>query len=211
MTAPENPLSRWSRLKREAVSKGQAAADQDDAAACSAAAQDTPPEAGLDEGLVVEQEELPSIDAITVDTDIRAFLKSRVPAELTRAAIRRAWVSDPAIRDFIGIAENQWDFNDPAAISGFGPMLGTDDVTALLAQAFGHPAELVATVTELPMALEPPASVQIAGEIVTADQPDAPDASRGAAGEGVAIGQPVVEPEGGAPSKRRAHGGALPR
>jgi len=54
-------------------------------------------------------EELPSVDTITVDTDIRAFLKSRVPAELTRAALRRAWSSDPAIRDFIGIAENQWD------------------------------------------------------------------------------------------------------
>ena len=42
-----------------------------------------------------------------------------MPAELTRAALRRAWVSDPAIRDFIGIAENQWDFNDPEAIPGF--------------------------------------------------------------------------------------------
>ena len=30
MTAPETSLSRWSRLKREAVSKGEAAADQDD-------------------------------------------------------------------------------------------------------------------------------------------------------------------------------------
>ena len=67
---------------------------------------------------------LPSIDAITADTDIIAFLQSGVPAELTRAALRGAWTSDPAIRDFIGVAENQWDFNDPNGIPGFGP-LGT--------------------------------------------------------------------------------------
>jgi hypothetical protein len=50
---------------------------------------------------------LPSIDAIVADTDVRRFLQSGVPAELTRAALRRAWTSDPAIRDFVGIAENQ--------------------------------------------------------------------------------------------------------
>jgi hypothetical protein len=32
---------------------------------------------------------------------------------MTVAALRRAWVSDPVIRDFIGIAENQWDFTNP--------------------------------------------------------------------------------------------------
>jgi len=80
---------------------------------------------------------LPSIETITVDTDIRGFLQSRVPAALTRAALRQAWASDPAIRDFIGIAENQWDFNDPTAMPGFGPMQETDNVPALLARALG--------------------------------------------------------------------------
>jgi hypothetical protein len=65
-------------------------------------------------------------------------LTSGVPAELTRAALRQAWANDPAIRDFIGIAENQWDFNDPNAIPGFGPLSGTDDMPALLAQALGR-------------------------------------------------------------------------
>jgi hypothetical protein len=208
MTAPENSLSRWSRLKREAVSRGRAAADQYDAPGCSAASQDTSPETGLDEGLV-DLQELPSIEAITVDTDIRAFLKSRVPAGLTRAALRRAWISDPAIRDFVGIAESQWDFNDPTAISGFGPLLETDDVPALLAQAFGQRAELTA-IAELPMALAPAASAEIAGEIVTPDQPDALDASNGTADACAAIEHSVAESDDGAPSKRRAHGGALP-
>jgi len=34
---------------------------------------------------------LPSIETITGNTDIRGFLQSRVPAELTRAALRQAW------------------------------------------------------------------------------------------------------------------------
>ena len=47
---------------------------------------------------------------ITAETDIRAFLQKGVPAQLTRAALRRAWVADPNIRNFREIAENQWDF-----------------------------------------------------------------------------------------------------
>ena len=73
---------------------------------------------------------LPSLQSITAGTDIRSFLGPSVPVELTKAALRRAWVTDPAIRDFVGIAESQWDFNDPTAMPGFGP-LRADDVRAL--------------------------------------------------------------------------------
>jgi hypothetical protein len=58
-----------------------------------------------------------------------------VPAELTVAALRRAWVSDPVIRDFIGIAENQWDFTNPTTIPGFGPLHETGDKLSLIAQS----------------------------------------------------------------------------
>src|SRR5260370_40134417 len=68
-----------------------------------------------------------------VGTDIRSFLASSVPVELTNAALRRAWVPDPAIRDFVGIAENQWDFNDPTAMPGFGPLTAGNDVAGLAA------------------------------------------------------------------------------
>ena len=50
----------------------------------------------------------------------RAFLQRGVPASLTRAALRRAWSADPAIRDFVGLSENSWDFNNPDSIPGFG-------------------------------------------------------------------------------------------
>ena len=39
-----------------------------------------------------------------------------VPAELTRAALRRVWAADPTIRDFVGLADYAWDFNAPGAM-----------------------------------------------------------------------------------------------
>ena len=61
-------------------------------------------------------------NSITAVTDIRAFLAPGVPTELARAALRRAWSADPAIRDFVGLAENAWDFTDPTAMPGFGAL-----------------------------------------------------------------------------------------
>ena len=48
--------------------------------------------------------DLEVIESITADTDIRAFLAPGVPVQLTRAALRRVWETDPAIRDFVGLA-----------------------------------------------------------------------------------------------------------
>jgi hypothetical protein len=204
---PENPFSRWSRLRRETVSRGHAAARDDDPRTPSAVPAPTEPEAEFDHALV-DSEKLPSIDAITFDTDIRAFLKSRVPAELTRAALRRAWTSDPAIRDFIGIAENQWDFNDPTSIPGFGPLQGNDDISVLLRQAFGQPAEFFEAIAELPIA-EGPAAPEVIREIVAPDQADIAGASK------VVVARAEIEPDAEQDSEarpqRRTHGGALPR
>jgi hypothetical protein len=76
-------------------------------------AQDNPPH---------DVAQLPPLDSIGADTDITAFLHRDVPPDLTRAALRRAWTSDPTIKDFVGLVENGWDFNDPSAMSGFGPI-----------------------------------------------------------------------------------------
>jgi hypothetical protein len=91
---------------------------------------------------------LPSLDSITAATDIRAFLLPGVPKDLARAALRRAWSADPAIRDFVGLAENAWDFTDPTAMPGFGELPAGYDVKKLIAQIFGEhdkPAEDGAT------------------------------------------------------------------
>jgi hypothetical protein len=64
--------------------------------------------------------QLPPLDSIGPESDITAFLRKEVPPDLTRAALRRAWTSDPAIRDFVGLVESGWDFNNPSAMAGFG-------------------------------------------------------------------------------------------
>ena len=119
MVETRNVFLRWARLKQEAkkVPGSEVASTGIESAIPRA-------EGDAAEHQPFDSVRLPSIDTITADTDIVAFLQSSVPAELTRAALRRAWTSDPAIRDFVGIAENQWDFNDPNGIPGFGP-LGT--------------------------------------------------------------------------------------
>jgi hypothetical protein len=77
-------------------------------------------------------ETLPAIDSITATTDIRAFLKPGVPDGLKHAALRQAWATDPAIRDFVGIAENQWDFNKPQNIPGFGLLNPSQNIQRLV-------------------------------------------------------------------------------
>src|SRR5258707_6665581 len=136
MTRSENIMSRWSRMKQQSagrpapedLSSGakpiDAQAGDLNKATAAAPATDSPASPAFDLA------SLPPLHSITAGTDIRSFLGSNVPLDLTKAALRRAWVTDPAIRDFIGIAENQWDFNDPTAIPGFGP-LGATDVAGL--------------------------------------------------------------------------------
>jgi hypothetical protein len=96
---------------------------------------------------------LPSLDSITAITDIRAFLGPGVPRELARAALRRAWTADPAIRGFKGLAENDWDFTDPNAMPGFGALPEGTDIKKMLAQIFGESEQPSASGT----ATNPPA------------------------------------------------------
>src|SRR3974390_486231 len=86
----------------------------------------------------VDLAKLPPIDSITAKSDVSAFLAPGVPVELTRAALRRAWAVDPAIRDFIGLSENSWDFNAPGAMAGFGPLEMTDELRRRIAQFVGR-------------------------------------------------------------------------
>jgi hypothetical protein len=204
VTDSENFISRWARLKQH----NQATIAQ------------PRPDAAAEEPF--DPASLPSIESIVADTDISGFLQSRVPAALTRAALRQAWSSDPAIRDFIGIAENQWDFNDPAAMPGFGPLLEGDRLPELLAQALGGRDKLAAMIPEMPASAadslpsatdhESAAPVQNAEPSFEVSPPaerviSLPDAGRG---ESEAPGHDgVAEQEN--PPRRRSHGSASPR
>ena len=144
MSEPENFLARWSRRKQDAehaAEKPDDAPREDNVSEASAVegpvAAATPSEKKEDE---FDLSSLPPVESIGAGTDIRAFLQKGVPLELSRAALRRAWVSDPAIRDFIEVAENQWDFATGSDIPGFGPLEASDDVRRMVAEIFqGRP------------------------------------------------------------------------
>jgi Protein of unknown function (DUF3306) len=150
MSDPEGFLARWSRLKRDAAEAADAQADAHARERSETPATEDAGESGaankIDSATPsvtadVDLSKLPPIDAITASTDIRPFLAPGVPLELTRAALRRAWVADPNIRNFIGLAENQWDFNAPETIPGFGRLESAEEVRRLVAEVFGEVSE----------------------------------------------------------------------
>jgi len=116
----EEFLARWSRLKQEAAAGHAAQSPKGQDGATRTVPPSVPAENS--ESPEVDLSDLPPIDTIGAATDITVFLRKGIPRELSRAALRRAWTADPAIRDFIGLAENAWDFNDPNAMPGFGPL-----------------------------------------------------------------------------------------
>jgi len=124
----EDFLKRWSRRKREVAKDESRRMRAPDAAAQTPAPVSEKPELPFDPA------SLPSLESITELTDIKAFLREGVPADLTRAALRRVWTADSTIRDFVGLAENAWDFTDPRAMPGFGPLEATEDVRRLIAR-----------------------------------------------------------------------------
>jgi len=152
MSADEPFLARWSRRKlepnRDTAEEGApqpAVAPARDPETAVETAQ--PPQAAdqnASDPSVVEQQavdlkNLPSLESIDAATDIRGFLARGVPTALSRAALRRAWAADPAIRDFIGLSENAWDFTAPDGVPGFGPLApGTTPLS--LANLAGEPA-----------------------------------------------------------------------
>jgi hypothetical protein len=93
---------------------------------------------------------LPSLASIEAQTDITVFLRSGVPAELQIAALRRAWTVDPAIRDFKGLSENDWDFTGPSSVPGFGELGPEVDIDRMVAQIFGDPPRLTLAGSALP-------------------------------------------------------------
>jgi hypothetical protein len=209
MSDPENFLGRWSRRKREAPHESAPAKPQD-------AATTAPPADADAKKVPFDPASLPPIESIAAATDISAFLKPGVPAELRRAALRRVWSADPAIRDFVGLVESGWDFNNPDAMPGFGPILA-GDVANLLARMIGAPqpadpaaqrsaplndprkAATVELAQQLPEAQAAPAQCAVAEE--SSVQRDDDIATQNNSDEKSSLPR----------ARRRGHGGALPK
>ena len=110
-------LSRWSRQKR---SRPQPAAAP----------------AAANKELPFDPSTLPNIDDLTEGSDFAAFMQKGVPEALQRLALRRMWSLEPSIRDFVEVAENQWDFNAPGGVYGlFQEIEPGTDMSVWLAQA----------------------------------------------------------------------------
>ena len=231
----EDFLKRWSRRKREAdVAKpvlpeketGETGAIAPETAAADKRAD--APDAEFDITT------LPPIESINAVSDITAFLRAGVPVELTRAALRRVWTADPAIRNFVGLAENAWDFTDPNAMPGFGPLESTDEVRRMIAQVVDQIGEAARNKAEeeRPSRAEEPNNSD-ASETMTASErqermlPESENASLRTAeiaAEGLdsqvvlqgnkdddAVQRDVAEVKETKQSSQRTHGSALPR
>jgi hypothetical protein len=221
----DNFLSRWSRRKRE-IAKAEAQEAQrppeplpteplpSDAQRADALAE-AAPEAEPDSE--VDLSSLPSLESITGSTDITGFLRRGVPDELARSALRKAWVSDPAIRDFIGIAENQWDFNDPASIPGFGALdVAPDEVRQMAAKLVGDVQQAAEKIGEAVQSagLRVDAPQQIAGDPTASADVDSPDTvvpTQDVLKTANFASQQEEQDSPADSSKPRRHGGALPR
>ena len=221
----EDFLTRWSRRKREVAKEEARETPAPEAPAQPPAPVSEKPEVAFDLA------SLPSLESINELTDIKAFLREGVPADLTRAALRRVWTADPAIRDFVGLAENAWDFTDPAAMPGFGPLEATDEVRQMIAQV----------VRQIGQAAQPRESEAVSGHAEVAENSSDsnaiipltgvhnPATKQDEAGEETAqdLGKQVL-PQGNTENtavqhdlaeaqekpqqlSRRSHGGALPR
>jgi hypothetical protein len=146
----EDFLKRWSRRKRDVAEADQAKRMPEDSAHESAApAGDErsiepveainpvePPEPQFD------LKELPPIESITAATDIRPFLAPGVPVDIARAALRRAWSADPRIRDFVGLADYDFDYHAVGGAAGFGPLEMTDELRRAVARILGEVADV---------------------------------------------------------------------
>lgn len=129
----ENPLGRWSRLKRRRA-KGEAVEEPPVQAARRGAAgpvAETPraaveetPLATASDGTAADDdvrdltaeeaayvETLPSLDELTPDSNFTGFMDKRVPDFLRRQALRKLWLSDPAFSLIDGMHEYGEDYS----------------------------------------------------------------------------------------------------
>ena len=214
MNDPDNFLSRWSRRKHEAGERKEKNEAVDAVPAPAPESQQgeatAPGAAPIPE---FDVESLPPIETISAETDITAFMRTGVPETLKHAALRRAWASDPVIRDFVGLNENFWDAAGPDGIPGFGALDPNLDVRRMVSELFGEiPRQDTQPVAEadrvadssalptdnLPEAADPPQATLPPAE-------ELPQRNEYAAAQ--------IEPSESEPEKKisRRHGGAMPK
>ena len=236
MSESEGFLSRWSRLKSETsrATGNPAIEPLADGSTLNSATDRPSPDSATDRPSpdsatpspppAIDVASLPPVESIGPGTDIRAFLQAGVPAELVRAALRSAWLTDPRIREFIEIADNQWDFNAEDGIPGFGALGVADASRSLVSRALESSDEVLSVVRPVSsgsVGLLQPAPVAVtapevydevwrAGGVIAPRVEVAFDSAPGSgdtSAKVIDMSAPAVAPG----ATKRSHGGALPR
>ena len=198
MSDPKDFLSRWSQRKLNPPTEKPAPEEKP---------QSPPPESNAARSPPAEPEfdigTLPPLESITAQSDIRVFLQAGVPSVLRHAALRRVWSADPAIRDFIGLSENSWDFNAPDGLPGFGS-LSADEIQKAAERFFRLTVDENTDKTT-------PTPPESDSEGAQAEDQKMNVASAATESDDVAAPQQedAGEPEH-VPAAKRRHGGALP-
>ena len=91
MSADERFLGRWSRRKRAAATNARDEPKLDHARDGASAETAAASLLAGDGQALVDPESLPPIETLGARSDIKPFLAECVPADLARAALRRAW------------------------------------------------------------------------------------------------------------------------
>ena len=208
MSLDDGFLARWSRRKRSAVARQRASAKpQPPTVATEITAPNIPaaPVARDPSATIAEPPSLPPIESLDSASDITPFLAPGVPAELTRQALRRAWQTDPAIRDFVGLSENAWDFTAPDGVPGFGA-LTAEEADRLLARVLGPADGADTAVPPREEAAAPTVDAGAPSQEAGAEHEPAREITGDAAPQ-----QEIGDAENDPPRPPRSHGGALPR
>ncbi len=141
---------------------------------------------------------LPPLESLGPESDYTVFLKKGVPEALRLAALRKAWASDPLIRDFRSPAiDYGWDFTTPDYALRPG-----DDVGKLLDRIFPKDA------AETPVAAPTPIPQLPSEAARPAPLPPEPPVAEAATPKSEPEPAPALVSAQTVP--RRRHGGALP-
>ncbi|MBZ8119429.1 DUF3306 domain-containing protein [Roseovarius sp. LXJ103] len=154
MSAPDESdggfLSAWSRRK---LAARQTEAEQAEITPEEPLEEETLSEAGAAEGEEPDADliaSLPSLDEITVGSDITPFMARGVPAQMKNAALRKLWSASPLVRDYADPAvDYAWDWNAPGGVPGGGGVLSEQSVAKMVKDLIGGPQE--DTVAETPV------------------------------------------------------------
>lgn len=138
----EKFLSRWSRRKLDEVEKSA-----EIPRSAPADASPVEPESMTPEEIAA----LPTVESINSAGELMVFLRAGIPVALRMAALRKLWLLDPEIRDFVGDARDYaWDWNVPGGVPVSGPLEPSTDVESMVRKIFGEEPDDLATAPDTP-------------------------------------------------------------